>query len=147
MKKSRRLSREFVLKGLYQWRLSGAPVERIGKELREDAQFAKADEAYFDRLLGGTVAQVDSLEAVLAPHLDRPAGELSPIEHSILDLAAFELAHEPGVPYRVIINEAVELAKRFGGTDGFKFVNGVLDKLAAEMRADEIRAGRGKASV
>jgi transcription antitermination protein NusB len=138
-KKSRRKSREFAVQGLYQWALSASPVEEIEKQLREEKSFAAVDDEHFATLLRGVIAQAHLLDAMLQPHLDRPIAELSPVEHAILRLAGFEMQHHPEIPYRVVINEAVELAKSFGGTDGHKFVNGVLDKLAAQVRAAEVR--------
>ena len=91
-------------------------------------------------MLRGTIAQQEALGELIAPHLDRALKELSPIECSVLLLGAYELTQHPEVPYRVVINEAVELAKTFGGSDGHKFVNGVLDKLAAQVRAAEVGA-------
>jgi len=102
--------------------------------------FERADGEYFSALLSGVINHAAGLEEVLQPHLDRKFIELSPIERSILLIAAFELSNLPDVPYRVVINEAVELAKSYGGTDGHKYVNGVLDKLAAQARPDEARA-------
>jgi N utilization substance protein B len=130
MKKSRRKAREFALQGLYQWELTGDSAETIAAQLREDKAFARIDGDHFVSLLGGAIAQAPALDDLLAPHLDRSVKELSPVEHAILLLAAFELQNHPEIPYRVVINEAVELAKTYGGTDGYKFVNGVLDKLA-----------------
>lgn len=137
MKPARRRSREFALQSLYQWRVGKNRAEDIARQTAEAQGFAKADSEYFGRLFHGTVAEAASLEAELAPLLDRAAQELSPIEHAILLLGAFELKHSPEVPYRVVINEAVELAKTYGGTDGHKYVNGVLDKLAERLRVAE----------
>jgi transcription antitermination protein NusB len=138
----RRRAREFALQGLYQRQLSGNAPAAIRAQLAEAAGFPKADEAYFDELWAGVTAEYDALVASFAPLLDRRAADLSPIERSILVLGAWELAHRHEIPYRVVINEAVELAKSYGGTDGHKFVNGVLDKLAATLRAAEIDAAR-----
>jgi N utilization substance protein B len=139
-KNARRRSREFALQGLYQWQLAAADVPAIKAHLAEVKGFERADGAYFAALLGGVIAHVAGLEAVLQPHLDRRFAELSPIERAILLIAAFELSNLPDVPYRVVINEAVELAKSYGGTDGHKYVNGVLDKLAAVARPHEARS-------
>lgn len=136
----RRRAREFALQGLYQRQLSGNAPAAIRAQLAEAGGFALADRAYFETLWAGVVAEYDALVARLAPWLDRAAAELSPVERSILVIGAWELAHQPDIPYRVVINEAVELAKSYGGTDGHRFVNGVLDKLAGALRADEIRA-------
>jgi N utilization substance protein B len=139
MKKSRRKSREYALKGLYQWKVTGDSADVIERQLQEDEEFGKADDVHFAGLLRGAIAQSQDLDQRLTPYLDRPAAELSPIEHAILLLAAFELVNHPEIPYRVVINEAVELAKSYGGTDGHKYVNGVVDKLAAAVRAVEIK--------
>jgi N utilization substance protein B len=136
----RRRAREFVLQGLYQQQLSGNSPTAIRMQIGEAAGFAKADTAYFDALWSGASAEYATLLAALSPHLDRSAAGLSPIERAILVIGAWELTHRLEIPYRVAINEAVELAKSYGGTDGHKFVNGVLDKLAADLRSDEIRA-------
>jgi len=139
MKKSRRKSREYALKGLYQWKVTGDAADVIERQMREDEEFEKADDKHFSTLLRGAIAQSQDLDQRLTPYLDRPAAELSPIEHAVLLLAAFELVNHPEIPYRVVINEAVELAKSYGGTDGHKYVNGVVDKLAAAVRAVEIK--------
>jgi N utilization substance protein B len=140
---TRRRSREFALQGLYQWQLSRKDAVMIAGEFAEREEFQKADTGYFHTLLHGAIDNAGELEARIAPHLDRRIEELSPIERSILLLGGYELMRELEVPYRVVINEAVELAKIYGGTDGHKFVNGVLDKLAAELREVEFSAGRG----
>ncbi len=137
MKGKRRKSREAALQGLYQWKLSGAEADAIESHLRFEGDFSKLDEAYFSNLLKGAISESQRLVEELQPHLDRPFSELSPVEASILLLASFELVHQPEIPYRVVINEAVELAKRYGGTDGHKYVNGVLDKLASRLRPFE----------
>ena len=142
MKSSRRRSREFAMQGLYQWLLSGAPAGEIDAQMRDSQGFDKADRAHFDTLLYGVIAHADALQQQLQPCLDRPVAELSPIERAVLLLGAYEFGHQLDVPYRVVINEAVELAKTFGGTDGYKYVNGVLDKLGARLRPDEARGGR-----
>lgn len=137
MKTDRRRSREFVLQGLYQWQLAKSDPAAIARQLAEAKGFDKIDADYFKTLLEGTIAAAPELEKAIAPHLDREYARLSPVERGILLLAGYELAHQPDVPYRAVINEAVELAKSYGGTDGHKFVNGVLDKLAAKLRATE----------
>lgn len=142
-KSSRRRSREFALQGLYQWLLAGTDAVMIAAELAENEEFAKCDVAYFRSLLTGAIGSAPQLEAQFAPLLDRAVKDLSPVERGILLLSGYELVHELEVPYRVVINEGVELAKVFGGTDGHKYVNGVLDKLAARYRELEVRAERG----
>jgi N utilization substance protein B len=139
MKTDRRRSREFALQGLYQWQLAKGDAAAIAKQLSEAKGFDKIDVDYFRTLLEGAIAAAPDLEQVITPHLDREYKRLSPVERSILLLAGYELAHQPDVPYRAVINEAVELAKSYGGTDGYKFVNGVLDKMAPQLRpAEEI---------
>jgi N utilization substance protein B len=145
---ARRRAREFVLQGLYQQQLSGNPASAIRAQVSEAAGFARADEAYFDELWKGVTANYDDLVALVEPHLDRRAAQLSPIERAILVIGAWELKERLEIPCRVVINEAIELAKSYGGTDGHRFVNGVLDKLAASLRASEmesVRAGSGTA--
>ena len=136
---SRSLSREFALRALYAQHLSGQDEVDMAAHVREDKDFAKANMAYFESLFHGVLTEGADLELKLAPHLDRPINELSPIERGILLIGAHELANCPDVPYRVAINEAVELAKKYGGTDGHKYVNGVLDKLAKLMRPNEFQ--------
>lgn len=137
-KSRRRRSREFVLQGLYQWQLAGGDAATIEQQLSAASGFDKTDREYFSALLGGAIRDAQRLDESLQPFLDRKCGELSPVERAILLMAAYELENRPDVPYRVVINEAVELAKSYGGTDGFKYVNGVLDKLAADKRPHEI---------
>ena len=141
-KSPRRRAREFALQGLYQWRLSGNDEAAIEAHLREAEEFNKVDRAFFTGLLRGVLIQESELQAQLQAFLDRPFGELSPVEASVLLAGAYELVNYPETPYCVIINEAIELAKGFGGTDGHKYVNGVLDKLAAKLRPVEVEAKR-----
>ena len=138
----RRRAREFALQGLYQRQLSGNAPEAIRTQLNEAAGFAKADAPYFEALWRGVTTDYDALVERFAPLLDRKVAELSPVERAILVIGAWELSDRAEIPYRVVINEAVELARSYGGTDGHKFVNGVLDKLAASLRAAEIDAER-----
>jgi len=138
-KSARRRSREFALQGVYEWLLSGGDLGVIHAHIADSPAFNRADKAHFDSLLTGAIREADTLRASFAPFLDRKPEELSPVEHAALLIGAYELGHHLDVPYRVVINEAVELAKSFGGTDGFKYVNGVLDKVAARLRATEFR--------
>ncbi len=138
MKGSRRRSRELALQGLYQWLLNAASADELLKQLADTEAFAGADRAFLEETLRATVAAAEPLRAKLRPHLDRKVESLSPVEHALLLMAAWELSERVDTPYRVILNEAVELAKRYGGTDGHKYVNGVLDKLAAELRPAEV---------
>ena len=141
-KSTRRRSREVALQGLYEWLISGADAGVIEAHMREQEGFDKIDTAHFDALLHGCIAEAADLDAVLARHVDRKTTELSPIEHGVLMIGAYELKYCIDVPYKVAINEAVELAKSYGGTDGHKYVNGVLDKAAAELRTVEVQAAR-----
>jgi transcription antitermination protein NusB len=135
---SRKTAREFALQGLYAWLVGGAEVTLIAANLAEDDNFKRADAEWFRQLLYGVLKDEDLLSSRVTPYLDRPLAELSPVERAILLIGAYELVSCPDVPYRVVINEGLELAKKFGGTDGHKYINGVLDKLAQEVRAVEI---------
>ena len=141
-KSTRRRAREVALQGLYEWLLSGADAKLIDAHMREQDDFAKCDAAHFDALLHGCIGEAVDIDALLAKHVDRKTTLLSPIEHGVLMIGVYELKHCISIPYKVAINEAVELAKSFGGTDGHKYVNGVLDKAAAELRAVEVEAAR-----
>ena len=141
---SRKHARSFALQGLYAWLVGGADVTLIAANLAEDEQFKRADEAYFRTLLYGVLKEEDLLGTHIARFIDRKLTELSPVERSILLIGAYELLNCPDVPMRVVINESVELAKSFGGIDGHKYINGVLDKLAQEMRA--VEAGQPRKS-
>jgi N utilization substance protein B len=139
---ARRRAREFVLQGLYQRQLSGNACDAIRTQIADAAGFPKADQPYFDALWSGVTDEYDALVELVSPCLDRRAAELSPIERAIVVIGAWELEHRLEIPCRVVINEAIELAKSYGGTDGHKFVNGVLDRLASTLRAAEIDALR-----
>ena len=141
-KSLRRRSRELALQGLYEWLLSGEQAAAISLHMREQDNFEPCDEAHFEALLRGCIEDAVAIDAALARHIDRPMPELSPIEHGVLMIGVHELQHCIDIPYRVVINEAVELAKTFGGTDGHKFVNGVIDKTAAALRPAEVEAAR-----
>lgn len=143
MRNARRRARELATQALYQWLVSGSGPAEIDAYTRGTQDFEKADREHFDALLYGVVRESDTLEASIGPCLDRPITELSPVERAVLLVGAYELRHHVEIPYRVVINEGVELAKTFGGTDGYKFVNGVLDKVAAKIRPDEAQQRRG----
>ena len=138
-KSPRHRSRELTLQGIYQWKLTGNERDQIEKQICAEKNTGRYDKAFFSKLLQGVLIQHSVLEAIVAKHLDRSLDELSPIEFSVLMIGVYELLHHLEIPYRVVINEAVELAKTFGGTDGYKFVNGVLDKAAAEIRTAEVQ--------
>jgi N utilization substance protein B len=137
---SRRRARELVLQGLYQRQLSGNADDAIATGLLEDDAAARADRQYLAELWRGVTSGYDVLMGSLAPYASRTIAELSPVERAILAIGAWELLHRVDIPYKVVINEAVDLAKDYGGTDGHRFVNGVLDKLAARVRETEIAA-------
>jgi transcription antitermination protein NusB len=141
-KSTRRRSREVALQGLYEWLVSGTDAKLIDAHMREQDDFAKCDAAHFDALLHGCIVEAVDIDALLSKHVDRKTTMLSPIEHGVLMIGVYELKHCIAIPYKVAINEAVELAKSFGGTDGHKYVNGVLDKAAAELRTIEVEAAR-----
>lgn len=138
----RHRSREFALQGLYQWLLNNEDAGAIDAHIREAHGFDKADKEHFNALLHGAIRDAGQLRTQLTPLIDRTISELSPVEHAVLLIGAYELMHHIEIPYKVVINEAVELAKSFGGIDGHKYVNGVLDKFAATTRSVEIQAGK-----
>jgi transcription antitermination protein NusB len=146
-KSVRSRAREFALQGLYQHLVGGNEACDIDAFTRDLAGFHKADAAHYDALLHGCIEQAADLDALILPLLDRKMAEISPIEHSIMWIGAWEFLHCPDVPWRVALNECIELAKEFGGTDGHKYVNAVLNGLAPKLRAAEVDADRlsGKA--
>ncbi len=133
----RRRAREYAIQGLYQWLVAGGSIQDIAAHVSADAEFVRADAELFHRLLAGTIGAAPALDEIIAAHVDRPLAELAPVEHGVLLLASHELQSHPATPWRVIVNEAIDLAREFGGTDGHKFVNGVLERLAATVRPDE----------
>ncbi|MDX1669530.1 MAG: transcription antitermination factor NusB [Limnobacter sp.] len=137
---ARRRSRELALQGLYQYFLNPSEVGEIDAHIRDAPGFDKADLAFYQSLLLGSVKDLEALMSTLSVHLDRAWEELSPVEKAVLVLGAHELTSHLDIPYRVVINEAVELTKSFGGTDAHKYVNGVLDKVASGTRKAEISA-------
>jgi N utilization substance protein B len=141
-KSARRRSREAALQGLYEWLVGGSDAGVIDAHVREQEGFDKCDSAHFDALLHGCISEAADIDAVLSRHVDRKTTQLSPVEHGVLMIGAYELKHCIDIPYKVAINEAVELAKSYGGTDGHKYVNGVLDKAAVDLRPVEVEAYR-----
>jgi transcription antitermination protein NusB len=139
MSGNRRKSRELVLKGLYQHLISPKPLNELMRELAEEVDYAHADTGYFKTLLEGVYRESALMDERIVKFIDRSIADLSPIEHAILLIAGYELIFDTSIPYRVAINEGVELAKLYGGTDGHKYVNGVLDKLAYEARPAEVK--------
>ena len=136
---NRRKSRELVLKAVYRGMINTGNIKQIMLDAQEDPEYIKADEAYFRQLLEGVTGKITELDQQISIFIDRNIEELSPIEHSILRISSFELMFDLSIPYRVAINEGVELAKLYGGTDGHKYINGVLDKVAAAARPQEFR--------
>ena len=138
----RRKARHYGLQALYQWTLSGASPSDIEAEFRVDNDFRHTDGEYFSAVLRGVIRDVEGLELLFEPALDRTLDELDPIERNLLRLGTFELRDRIDVPYKVVISEAVALAKKFGATDSHRYINGVLDKVARELRQIEL-AHRG----
>lgn len=138
----RRNARSFALQALYQWSLAGQSANEIEAQFRVDNDMSNTDTQLFSELLRGVTAGSNDLDEAYRPFLDRPLDDLDPVERSVLRIGAYELIHRLQVPYRVAINESVELAKVFGATESHKYVNGILDKLAQRVRAAEIRERR-----
>ncbi len=136
----RRKARHYAMQALYQWHMAGASLTDIEAEFRADYDFSKVDLEYFQARLHGVPAQVEALEAIFGPLLDRRLEELDPIERTLLRMGTFELQERLDVPYKVVINEAVALAKKFGASESHKYINGVLDKAARQLRKVEIDA-------
>lgn len=130
----RRWSRRLAMQAVYQWQMTGQPADEIERQFRENADFVKADPEYWHDLLYGVVGRANELDAALVEHMAWRVEHVDPVERAILRCACFELLQRPDVPFKVIINEAVALTKKFGAEQGHKFVNGVLDKLAPRMR-------------
>ena len=142
IKGSRHKARRSAVQALYQWQLTRQPPSEIESHFLTDESMAQGDLEYFHHLVREIPARLRELDEQLAPHIDRAIGEIDPVERAILRLGAFELEHHPEIPYRVVLNEAVELAKTFGAEHGHKYVNAVLDRVALRVRAEEINAGR-----
>ena len=139
MKTSRRLAREIALQALYAWQLSGSdPMEQA----RSIEETGKTDFSFVEKILAGVLERAAELEQLITPHLDRDFKRLSPVERAILYIGAFELASHPETPFKVVLNEAIELGKSFGGAEGHRFVNGVLEKVAAALRPEEVARAR-----
>ncbi|HUB92311.1 MAG TPA: transcription antitermination factor NusB [Dyella sp.] len=134
---ARSRARRRALQALYAWQMSGSSMNSVVDQFRHEQDMEVADLEYFEDLLRGVEAHVSELDEALKPYIDRDVAQIDPIERAVLRLAAYELKHRPDVPYRVIINEAIEVTKRFGADHGHSYVNGVLDKLAAQVRGTE----------
>jgi transcription antitermination protein NusB len=146
-KPPRSRAREFAVQALYQHLVGGQDPESIDQFTRGLSGFHKADAVHYDALLHGCIREAADLDRLITPLLDRKIAEISPIEHVVMWIGAYEFLHAPEVPWRVVLNECIELAKEFGGTDGHKYVNGVLNGLAPQLRGPEVEADRatGKA--
>lgn len=135
----RHKARHYGMQALYQWHMAGAQLNDIEAEFRGEYDFGKVDGEYFHALLHEIPAKVDEIDAVFAPHMiDRSVDELGPVELALLRIGSYELMERIDVPYKVVINESVNLAKKFGATDSHKFINGVLDQVARQLRTVEI---------
>ena len=143
-KSNRSRAREFALQALYQHLIGKNTADDIDAFTRDLAGFNKADSVHFDALLRGCIEEAEDLDALIVPLLDRKLAEISPIEHSVMWIGTYEFKHCPDVPWRVVLNECIELAKEFGGTDGHKYVNAVLSGIAPLLRSPEVNADRGK---
>ncbi|APQ12151.1 antitermination protein NusB [Pseudomonas oryzihabitans] len=139
---ARREARSLLVQALYQWHMAGQAINEIEAQFRVDNDFAKVDGAYFHEIIHGVPANKSEIDGLILPCLDRAMDEVDPVELAVLRLSCYELLKRIDVPYRVVINEGIELAKIFGATDGHKFVNGVLDKLAPTLRSAELRGKR-----
>ena len=139
---ARSRSRRRALQALYAWQLSNSPINQVIEQFRNEQDMEIADLEYFEALVRGVEKHAAELDAALLKFIDRDIGQVDPIERAVLRIAAFELKYRPDVPYRVVINEAIETAKRFGSDHGHTYVNGVLDKAAAELRATEFNSAR-----
>jgi transcription antitermination protein NusB len=141
--RARSLSRKLAMQALYQWQLAGQTASELQRQFAAEEGYGDAEEEYFAGLVNGVTTLVAVLDTQLQPLIDRPLAQLDPVERAVLWIGMFELLHRPDVPYRVVINESVELTKRFGATDGHKFVNAVLDRAARELRSAELAAANG----
>jgi N utilization substance protein B len=138
--KARRWARKMALQGLYQWLMSGNTLIEIEAQVRALNPENKMDPTYFSQLLYGVETQLSIIEAAFTEFLDRPIQSLNPIEHTILRISSYELLFVPEIPYRVILDESVSLARTFGSQEGHRYVNGVLNNLARKVRSVEIEA-------
>ena len=144
--RARSLSRRLAMQALYQWQMTGQTFSELRHQFATEDEYADVDPDYFVALLQGVLEDAPALDARLGEMIDRPVAQLDPVEHAVLLLGVHELQHRLDVPYRVVINENVELAKKFGATEGLKFINAVLDRAARTLRADEQAAARKQRS-
>ena len=137
---TRTKARQFLVQAIYQWLMTGQSAADIDDQFINDHPMKKTDTPYFQELLSGTISHQHSLIDLMKDHLSRPFEQIDPVEQAILLLSCYELQYRPDIPYRVVINEAIELSKTFGAEDGHKFINGILDKVALNIRSDEIKS-------
>ncbi|MDD7804637.1 MAG: transcription antitermination factor NusB [Endozoicomonas sp. (ex Botrylloides leachii)] len=137
---ARRKARQLALQALYQWQMTQLSVDKIEAQFKTDNDMSKIDEDYFNLIIHGVPRQINHIDEAMTPALDRPLDQLDPVELAVLRIGCYELVNQPDVPYRVVINEAIELVKRFGAQDSHRYINGILDKLAPRLRAKEVLA-------
>jgi N utilization substance protein B len=138
---AKRRARKSAMQALYQWQMSGQSLNEIEQQFKLEQDMSKADLDYFHELLHKVPSVLDEVDEVLTKYVDRAIEEIDPVERAILRIGAYELKFRLDIPYRVVLNEAIQLCKQFGATDGHKYVNGILDKLAQDLRSIEVRAG------
>jgi transcription antitermination protein NusB len=134
---NRRKSRELIMKSIYRGLVNQFDIKQIQKDIHDDPDFIRADEKFYNEIVQGVFKNLESLKIEISTYLDRPYEELSPIELSIMYSSLYELKYSPAIPYKVVINEAIEVAKSFGGVDGYKYINGVLNQAAEKNRKEE----------
>jgi transcription antitermination protein NusB len=139
---TRKKARQLLVQALYQWQISGSDIGSIEAEFFTDNNMSKVDTDFFRELLHGIPSKLDEIDGAYEPHLDRKSVDLDPISRALLRMGTYELSFRIDVPYKVVINEAVNLAKKFGPTDAYKYINSILDKVAMATRAVEVKAGR-----
>ena len=147
MSHARKQARKAAVQALYQWQMASQNIAEIEQQFKEENANAKMDFDYFSELLHQIPANTGNLDELIKPNVDRTMDDINPVELAILRLATFELKNKLDVPYRVVINEGVDLTKKFGADQGHKFVNGVLDKLAKSLRSTEVKSSKSKAST
>ena len=136
---NRRKSRELIMKSIYRGLVNKFDIKQLQKDIHDDPDFIRADEEFYNEVMKGVFKNLESLKKEISTYLDRPYEELSPIELSIMYSSLYELKYSHSVPYKVVINEAIEVAKSFGGADGYKYINGVLNQAAEKNRREEFK--------
>ena len=144
MSRARSLARKRAVQALYSWQVSSGELSDIDESFVLENDMSKVDVPYFKELLQNIPRCIEELDQLMQPLLDRPLEELDPVEHAVLRMSLYELLHKPEIPYRVVINEGVEVVKTFGAAQSHKFINGILDKAAQQVRAVEFKAVRSE---